>query len=275
MAEVALWEFVRWRWADRHDHRRDFRACLLMGTLLAILLASVQEPLDLKEFLPNILTISHEAQRAPKAREWTGSADFTLRYTMIGGDTGASDLKTWDKIFEDGIGFRTEWNYIYNFNDRWGLGGYFSSGLEFFRGKDGFTDPAFPGIEVGFDDWLNWTFSIGAKGYAQLGKGWFTEGYLGFGFVTYGNVDAEISGAASGSAGFIDSSLAFCWEIGVRVGYKFNADRGRLASPQVGLLFGIGLENWDEPSVDPATFSSGSAKSVESVTIDLGLWVGF
>jgi hypothetical protein len=105
-----------------------------------------------------------------------------------------------------------------------------------------------------------------------LGSSFFAEGYFGAGFVSYSSVDAKGSGV---SAPVLDQSLAFAWEVGAHVGYKFNVDHGRAPTPQFGLLLGVGYEMWGAPQVNQSTSPGVSAKHVQNLTFDFGFWFGF
>lgn len=186
----------------------------------------------------------------PGDTEW--SSEVYLRYSLIGGDDGAGGK--WSDDFSDGIGFRGEADFQYYLNQNWSIGGYLSIGVDFFGGKttSGTT----------LDDWIVTPFAVGFKAKTYFGQGFFAEGYLGFGFVAYGPVDFTTSSGFS--APLFDSTLAFAFEIGGRIGYKF--------SQKFGVVFGFGYENWGPPDVNQTTLPGESAKTVENITIDLGIW---
>ncbi len=205
--------------------------------------------------LPTKMELSAQAG-AQKARpgdtEW--SSEVLIRYSMIGGDDGAGGK--WSDDFGDGIGFRGEGDFEYHIDSTWSIGGYVSIGVDFFPGKSS--------SGVTLDDWLITPFMVGFKGKAYFGQGFFAEGYLGIGFVSYSAVDASGFGATVPA---FDASLAFAFEIGGHIGYKFT--------PKFGVVFGFGYENWGAPQVNQTTLPGQSAKSVENVTIDLGVWFRF
>jgi hypothetical protein len=107
---------------------------------------------------------------------------------------------------------------------------------------------------------------IGAKGKADLGKSWFAEAYLGIGFVQYSSVDAEGFGV---TFPLFEDSIAFAWEIGTHVGYKFT--------PKFGVIAGLGYEVWGAPSLtsDAETAGFPDPDPVKNVTFDVGIWFRF
>jgi hypothetical protein len=201
------------------------------------------------------------AQRARQGdSEW--SAEFAIRYSLIGGkssDSGNPKDK-WDTFFSDGIGIRFEGDYEYHINPTWSIGGYVSTGFDFFGGKTFTTG----GVSVSIDDWLIVPFTLGPKVKVYFGQGFFAEAYFGFGFVEYSATDFSGNG---NSFPFTDSSLAFAFEVGGHIGYKF--------SQKFGLIFGFGYENWAAPTFNSTSFPGLNAKAVENVTIDLGIWFRF
>src|SRR4030095_3338026 len=110
---------------------------------------------------------------APGQTEW--SSEFLFRYSMIGGNDGAGGK--WDDDFKDGYGFRLNEVFQYYLHQSWSIGGYVSAGLDFFGAKSSGGSTA--------DDWIIFPFTVGAQARAYFGSGWCTEGYLGFGFVSY------------------------------------------------------------------------------------------
>jgi hypothetical protein len=173
---------------------------------------------------------------------------------MIGGKDGAGG--TWDDDFRDGYGARLNEVFQYDLNQSWSIGGYVSVGLDLFGAKNsGGTT---------FDEWLIFPFTVGAAARAYFGSGWVAEAYLGIGFVAYPHVDATSGGV---STPVFDSSIAFAFEAGGRLGYRFTQ--------MFGVFVGVGYEHWNAPDVNQTTFPGGKAKPVENTTVDVGLFLKF
>jgi hypothetical protein len=184
--------------------------------------------------------------------EW--STEVFFRYSLIGGNDGTGSK--WNDDFSDGIGFRVEGTWEYHLNEHWSIGGYLSTGLDIFPGN---TQGG-----VTLDDWLVIPVTIGFKGKAYFGKGFFAEAYIGIGFVFYNGVDGTSAVAVTP---VIDSSLAFAFELGAHLGYRFTQN--------VGILFGVGYAGWGAPALNQSTFPGGMAQPVENVTIDFGIWIRY
>jgi len=201
---------------------------------------------------PTKMELSEQAGAShARAGEIEWSSEFSLRYSIIGGNDGAGGK--WSDDFRNGYGFRLNEVLQFHLNETWSIGGYISAGLDVFSAKGS-----------GNDDWLLFPFTVGFQGRARFGGGWFAEGYVGIGFVAYPDVDTTVGGV---STPVFDSSIAFAFEIGGRFGFRFTQ--------QLGVFVGVGYEHWGEPDVNQTTFPGGSAKPVENTILEAGLWFKF
>ena len=91
------------------------------------------------------------------------------------------------------------------------------------------------------------------------------------GVVRYGSVGAK----GLGGLPLIDESWALAWEVGAHIGYKFDVDHGKAPTPQLAIQFGIDYERWNGPKFNQSTLPGASARAVQNITFDFGVWLGF
>ena len=200
----------------------------------------------------------------PGEAEW--SLEIMARWHLMDRDTGdPGDVKRWNNVFSYGFGAQIELAHVVPIGSSWSLGGYVAPGLTFFQGKT-VADPA-SGIETRFDDWRVIPFTVGPKAKLALGSDFFAEAYGGLGFAWYSAVDSSSVGVTTP---FVESSLAFAWEVGARIGVMFDYHDSLL-----GFVLGVGFEGWGAPEVDRMRFPGFRPRSLGNVTIDFGLWSSF
>jgi hypothetical protein len=201
---------------------------------------------------------------APGEMEW--SLEIMARWHLMDRDTGGpGDVRRWHDVFSYGFGARIELSHVVPIGSSWSFGGYAAPGVAFFQGKT-VTDPT-SGIKTRFDDWRVVPFTVGPKVNVALGPGIFAEAYGGLGGVWYSGVDSSSAGV---KAPFVESSLAFAWEFGARIGAMLTY-RDTLQ----GLVLGVGFEGWGRAEVDRMRFPGFSPRSLGNVTIDFGLCATF
>jgi hypothetical protein len=175
-----------------------------------------------------------------------------VRFTDLGGDL--DDESKWGDFFDAGVGLEVGYQYLHPVSRKVHIGGYFRTALDRFAGDEEQLDPT---LSVEADDMTLIRFTLGAR-VRETFKSFFMDQSVGFGVVSYPDLDAEVSdGVDSVSASFVDGGLEFTVELAARFGF--------VISPKADVWISFGYENNGAPDVgsdiDDGTFDYDNQKN--------------
>lgn len=178
-----------------------------------------------------------------------------VRFTDLGGDLDSES--SWGDFWDAGIGLEVGYEYLHPLSRKIHLGGYVRTALDRFAGdKQDVNDPLGP-LTVEADDLTLFRFTLGAR-VRETFKTFFMDQSVGFGFVTYSDVDAEVSdGVTTVSASMIEGGTEFTVELAARFGL--------ILAPVASIWISFGYENNGAPDVgsdlDDGTFDYENQKN--------------
>lgn len=179
-----------------------------------------------------------------------------LRFTDLGGDL--DDDSSWGDYFDAGIGLEVGYQYLHPVSRKIHIGGYARTALDRFAGDENDISDEFGPLFIEADDMSLFRLTLGGRIRETFGK-FFMDQSIGFGFVTYSDVDAEVSDdlGSLGSFSFIEGGTEFTFELAARFGL--------VLSPLASIWISFGYENNGAPEVasdvDDGTFDYEKQKN--------------
>ncbi len=179
-----------------------------------------------------------------------------IRFSDLGGDL--DDTGEWSDFFDAGIGLEIGYEYLHPVSRKIAIGGYFESAIDRFGGDKADVSDEFGPLFAESDDMTLFRFTLGGRIRETFGK-FFMDQSLGFGFVTYPDVDAEVSDDLGplGTVSYIEGGTEFTFELAARFGL--------VLAPQASVWISFGYENNGAPDVasdvDDGTFDYENQKN--------------
>lgn len=137
-----------------------------------------------------------------------------IRLPFLGGDADNEGDK-WTDLFHDGVGFGLDGSFLWRMSDKVYFGVYTAFQVDVFGGKSETVDVGFGPVKETLDDLVMTRFIVGARIRETFGH-FFMDQNIGFGFATYSQVNADVSGT---TVGVLDSTVVFAFELGFRAGF--------------------------------------------------------
>jgi hypothetical protein len=179
-----------------------------------------------------------------------------IRFTDLGGSLDGDE--DWSDYFDAGVGLEVVYEYLHPVSRKIAIGGYFRTAIDRFAGDEADISDEFGPLFVESDDMTLFRFTLGGRIRETFGK-FFMDQSLGFGFVTYPDLDAEFSDdfGPLGSVSYVDGGTELTFELAARFGL--------VLAPKASIWISFGYENNGAPDVasdvDDGTFDYDNQKN--------------
>ena len=188
------------------------------------------------------------------------SAIFLIpRFSDLAGDLDTDLDLDYSDLWGGGFGLHVEYDLLFPLKKGWKMGLYFSTGFDVFSG-DTATDDVGDTLEA--DPLSMVDFLVGFKAMLAPAKGFFLDGRLGFGAVSYGETEGELTiGGLPIDVVILDATTVFGAEFAAHVGF---------ATSHVLLGAGFCIRSQGAPDEGDLAFEGTSAAVFASFELEIG-----
>lgn len=206
-----------------------------------------------------------EVARERAGRHASASVALYGRVSFPGDSDVTQDGVTYGDLFDPGLGFSIEGDFLVNLAHDWSVGGYLSIGWDTFQGVrniDDFGDTLEP------DTMDLFSVIAGGKAMGTFDRLFFWEGRIGLGYVHYDAVKADfiLSGIPYRNQEFFKASDRAVFEMGGRIG---------MGTPHFGVDLGMGFRVMGGPSRGKDVTNFIDPEPLVTFMLELGVMIRF